>query len=125
VDKTRNYTKGKNGEEIAKKYLEETGMETIEMNFENKLGEIDLVMQDKEWLVFVEVKLKVGDRYGTPEEMINKRKLGQVRRVAESFLVMKPQIKKQFQKYRIDAVAIVLNEDKTIKRIRYYKNLYG
>jgi putative endonuclease len=125
VDKTRNYTKGKNGEEIAKKYLEEAGMETIEMNFENKLGEVDLIVKDKEWLVFVEVKLKVGDRYGTPEEMINKRKLSQVKRVAESFLVMKPQFKKQFEKYRIDAVAIVLKEDKTIKRIRHYKNLYG
>ena len=45
------------------------------MNYENKIGEIDLIVVDKDFLVFVEVKLKVGDMFGTPEEMINKRKL--------------------------------------------------
>ena len=72
----------------------------------------------------MEVKLKIGDKFGSPEEMISKYKLSQIRRVAETFLVLNPDISKRLVKYRIDAVCIVLNEDKTINRINYYENVY-
>ena len=88
------------------------------------MGEIDLIMSDKDWLVFVEVKLKIGNRFGQPEEMINKNKLNQIKRVAELFLVSESQIAQKFVRYRVDAVCIELNEDKTINRINYYDNLY-
>lgn len=122
--KKENYIKGKNGEELALEFLKNKGFSLIETNYENKIGEIDLIMTDKDWLVFVEVKLKVGDRFGTPEEMINKRKIFQVRKVAESYLVLENKIAKNFKKYRIDAVCIVLNEDLTIQRINHYENIY-
>ena len=35
--------------------------------------------------VFIEVKLKIGDQYGTPEEMISKGKISRVKRIAEGF----------------------------------------
>lgn len=122
--KTENYNKGKKGEEKAKDFLLKKGFGLVEMNYENKIGEIDLIMTDKDWLVFVEVKLKVGDKFGIPEEMINKRKLSQVKRVAESYLVLENKKVKQFKKYRIDGVCIVLNDDQTINRINHYENIY-
>lgn len=122
--KRENYNKGKNGEEIAREFLVNKGYEIIEMNYENKLGEIDLIIKDEDFLVFVEVKLKVGDKFGTPEEMINKRKLWQVKRVAESYLVLEKKTTKKFKKYRIDGVCVVLNDDKTINRVSHYKNIY-
>ncbi|HOR02089.1 MAG TPA: YraN family protein [Candidatus Woesebacteria bacterium] len=123
-NKVKNYKKGKEGEEIAKKFLEQKGFRLIESNYNNKLGEIDLIMSNKEVLVFVEVKLKVGDKFGSPEEMISKYKLNRIRRIAESFLMLNPEIKRNFLKYRLDAVCIVLNEDKTVTRINHYENLY-
>lgn len=123
-NKIQNYKKGREGEEIARDYLIKKGFYLIESNYSNKLGEIDLVMSDKDWLVFVEVKLKIGDKYGNPEEMISKNKLSKIRRVAESFLVLEPSIAKKYQKYRIDAVCIMLNENKKVERINYYENLY-
>jgi putative endonuclease len=123
-NKILNYKKGREGEEIAREFLKEKGFRLIESNYSNNLGEIDLIMSDKDWLVFVEVKLKIGDKYGTPEEMINKNKLAKVRRVSESFLVLEKETAKYFEKYRIDAVCIVLNEDKTVRSIKYYENLY-
>lgn len=122
-NKIQNYKKGKDGEEIAREYLIKKGFRLIESNYANKLGEIDIIMSDKDWLVFVEVKLKIGKKYGNPEEMIGKNKLRQIRRVAEGFLILE-KIAKKFFKYRIDAVCIVLNEDKTVERINYYENLY-
>jgi len=123
-NKIQNYKKGKEGEEIAREFLINKGFKLIESNYSNNLGEIDLVMSDKDWLIFVEVKLKIGDKYGTPEEMINKNKLRQIRRVAEAFLILESPISKNFSKYRIDAVCIVLGEDRKIQRINYYENLY-
>ncbi|MDD4106694.1 MAG: YraN family protein [Candidatus Shapirobacteria bacterium] len=122
--KIQNYKKGKEGEEIARNYLINKGFNLIESNYSNNLGEIDLIMSDKDWLVFVEVKLKIGNRFGQPEEMINKNKLSQIKRVAELFLVSESQIAQKFVKYRVDAVCIELNEDKTINRINYYDNIY-
>jgi putative endonuclease len=123
LNKIKNYKKGKEGEEFAREFLIQKGFQLIQSNYSNKLGEIDLIMVDKDILIFVEVKLKVGDKFGTPEEMINKRKLSQVRRVAEGFLVIEP-IAKKYTKYRIDAVCIVSDKDQIIDRISHYENVY-
>ena len=121
--KQQNYIKGKRGESMAKDYLIYKNFRFIESNYQNKIGEIDLVMSDKDVLVFVEVKLKVGDKYGQPEEMINRSKLTQIKRVAESYLVFNPEMCRLYKKYRIDAVCIVTDEDKEIKRISHYPSL--
>jgi len=122
--KKENYNKGKGGEEMAREFLLKKGFELVESNYENVIGEIDLIMIDKDFLVFIEVKLKIGDRFGIPEDMIDKRKLSKVKRVAESYLVLEKKKVKKFKKYRIDAVCIVLNQDQTIQRITHYENIY-
>jgi putative endonuclease len=116
-NKVQNYNKGKVGEEMAKEYLIGKGLVFIESNFEVDIGEIDLIMSDKEWLVFVEVKYKANDRMGLPEEMINRRKISQVKRVAEIYLMKNPELGKRFCKYRIDGVCILGEQ------LNYYCNL--
>jgi len=118
-----NFSKGRDGEGLAKNYLENKGMMWLESNHVNNLGEIDLIMKDKDVVVFVEVKLKIGDRYGTPEEMISRGKLARVRRIAEAYLIINPKISKNFNKYRIDAVCIVKNFDGEMERINHYENV--
>lgn len=115
--KELNYQKGRYGEDIAKEFLINRGYELVEMNYENKIGEIDLIMIDGEYLVFVEVKYKSDDKFGLPEEMINQNKLVQIRKVAESYLMINSQLRHRFLKYRIDAVCILG------RKINYYKNL--
>lgn len=117
--KAKNYKKGKVGERIARRYLERKGWKWVESNYKNQRGEIDLIMEDNDTLVFVEAKLKLGERYGRPEEMISRAKIGQIRRVAEAYVVLE---KPSWQKFRIDAVCIVI-KDKRIKRISHYENL--
>jgi putative endonuclease len=117
--KVQNYRKGKAGEDRAREFLIEKGFKLIESNFGIDIGEIDLIMSDKDWLVFIEVKYKSDDYMGKPEEMIDRRKLFQVRKVAEIFLMNNPAIKKRFEKFRIDAVCILGSS------IKHYENLYG
>jgi putative endonuclease len=112
--KTENYNKGKKGEEVAVEYLLKKGFKLVEKNYENELGEIDLIMTDKDWLVLVEVKYKTDDFLGLPEEMINKNKLYQVKKVAESYVFLQ---KPKQVKYRIDAVCILGN------KIKHYENI--
>lgn len=108
--KKYNYQKGKNGEEIAKTFLEKAGYHILEMNYSNGVGEIDLIATDANTLVFVEVKMKTDDYFGQPEEMITKGKLARVRRVAEIYLLLNKKIKTNYPKQRIDAVCILGNE---------------
>jgi putative endonuclease len=117
MTKQRNYQKGRDQENRAKEFLIERGLELIETNYKNKLGEIDVVMSDGDCLVFVEVKYKANDLMGLPEEMLDQKKLLQIRRVAEVYLMTLPELRQKFKKYRIDAVCILGRE------IRYYKNV--
>ncbi len=112
-----NFIKGRQAEGEARVYLEKQGFKFISANYKNKIGEIDLIMSDNDWLVFVEVKYKSDDRMGIPEEMIDKNKIWQVKRVAESFLMERKKDLKKFEKYRIDAVCILGKE------IKHYENI--
>ena len=116
--KQYNFAKGRFNETIAKEYLIKNGFCFLESNFEIDCGEIDLIMSKNDCLVFVEVKYKSNDLMGKPEEMIGKRKIYQIRRVAEIYLLKNPLIKSIYRKYRIDAVCILGND------IKHYENIY-
>ncbi len=121
--KTQNFKKGRVGEEIARKFLLEKGFEIIEQNYSNDLGEIDIIALDNEWLVFVEVKLKIGDRFGLPEEMISKGKIWQIKRVAEMWLLKNEKMRRKYPQQRIDAVCIVTDTDYNVLSLKYYDNI--
>ena len=74
-------------------------------------------------LVFVEVKLKIGDQYGSPEEMITPHKITQVQNTATAFLLKNVKLEAEFDSWRIDAVCIVLGEDKQILSLNHWENI--
>jgi len=117
--KTKNITIGYLGEAMAKEYLENQGYKIIEQNYKTKYAEIDLVTWDRKELVFVEVKTKAGERFGAPEEAINRRKIRRLIRNAKAYVIRKNYTKN----YRIDAVCIVLDETNNPERISHYKNI--
>ena len=121
--KQENFKKGRIGEEIAKKYLLEKGFEIIEQNYSIDVGEIDIIALHNNWLVFVEVKLKVGDQFGSPEEMISKGKIWQIRRVAEMWLLNNEKMRRLHPQQRIDAVCIVTDTDYNVESLKYYDNI--
>lgn len=123
--KQKNYEEGKVGENIAKDFLQKKGYKLVDANFRLRGGEIDLIFTKDGKLIFAEVKLKVGQRFGSPEEMIDKRKIYQVQKIAQLYLLQNKEVSKKFDSYRIDAVCIVLNEDKSVDRITHYENITG
>ncbi len=117
--KTKNLETGRIGEAIAQEYLRKKGYKIIDQNYKTKFGEIDLIVCDKKTLVFVEVRAKVGDDLGTPEDSLNREKIKKLIKNAAVYV-----LHKDYQKsYRIDAVCIVLEEDHTINRVTHYQNI--
>ncbi len=119
MTKQFNRIKGKDGEEMAAHYLRENGYQIIDQNNSTKFGELDLIATKNDILVFVEVKFKQTEDFGTPEEMIGINKLNQVRRTAELYLLTNPDIAKNYDKYQIDAICIV----EETGRISHHENL--
>lgn len=109
---------GQLSETMAADYLTGKGFILLERNFGNKFGEIDIIAQDQDTLVFVEVKAKTGITYGPPEEMITPGKLAKIRHIADLYL------KDQKLPCRIDVMAIVLDEHHQLIRLTHYPNVY-
>jgi len=116
---------GQIGEEMARKFLEEKGYKILEQNYRTRFAEIDLVAEkpegflEKPKLVFVEVRTKVGENFGSPEDTINKKKLWKVLWNAKSYTGFK-----NWQgACRIDAVCIVLNRDMSVSRLTHHENI--
>lgn len=78
--------KGRDSEELAKIYLEQHGLTLIERNFRCRLGEIDLIMEDRGQLVFVEVRSRKNDLYGHALDTIDMRKRQRLQRTAQVYL---------------------------------------
>lgn len=110
---------GKQGEDMAVELLKDNGYQILDQNNSTKWGELDVIATKENILIFVEVKLKTSEDFGTPEEMISKNKLIQVKRTAEMYLLNNPDIAKKYDRYQIDAICIV----KDTGRITHYENI--
>ena len=84
--KSQNRIKGKIGETLAIKYLEEQGYKILETNYSNKLGEIDIIAKDNDRIVFVEVKERASAKFGYPREAVNYYKQQKIQMVANCYL---------------------------------------
>lgn len=76
---------GQRGENVAARYLRNSGYTIIVRNFRCNLGEIDIVAKDGKTLVFVEVKTRTVDE-PTPEDQVNTVKRHQLTKAAKLYL---------------------------------------
>jgi len=112
---------GQEGERIAARHLQKQGYRIIERNFRTRFGEIDLIAQKGSLLAFIEVKARIGNEdFGQAEWPITKRKIAQVKRMAEVYLVKK---QPDYQNLRIDAITIIISPEGEIISLKHWKNL--
>lgn len=84
--KDKGNTDGALAESMAADYLQRRGLTVLERNFRVRGGEIDLVCQEGESLVFVEVRLRRNVRFGGGFESIDKRKQARIILAAKHYL---------------------------------------
>ena len=82
---TNNRETGSRYEEKAREFLESRGFIILEKNFRTRLGEIDLIGKEEEYLVFIEVKHRRNTSYGLPEEAVNFKKQRTICRVSDVY----------------------------------------
>jgi putative endonuclease len=79
-------TLGETGEIAAVEFLRKAGYRILARNYKTPLGEIDIVAQDGETLVFIEVKARSTSSFGSPGEAVDRKKQGKIGRVALYYL---------------------------------------
>jgi len=101
VDRRR---QGAHYEALAAAFLTEKGLRLLDKNYNSPYGELDLVLEEGETLVFCEVKARRSFRYGDPLEAVTARKRQRICKTALHYLWQKPQY--QGRACRFDVVAI-------------------
>lgn len=115
------------GENIACTYLLQKGYSIIERNFQNtkgyKYGEIDIIAQHENKIIFVEVKTrKASTKSSTlPEENISPTKVRNLEKIATTYI----QIHNLWNvAYRFDALAIVIHIDTKVAKVKHIEDIF-
>lgn len=81
---------GDDAESQACDYLQQQGLTLVERNYRTRRGEIDLIMRHNTTLVFVEVRLRGSDRFGSAAESVTARKQRRIITAAQHYLQQQP-----------------------------------
>ncbi len=101
---------GIKGEDLATKFLKKKGFRIISRNYKTPLGEIDIIAEDGETLVFVEVKTRTDNSFGLPFEAVDHRKKEKLRKVALYYL---KNVRKKDVASRFDVLSIRAGDKKS------------
>lgn len=109
---------GAKGEKIAAEYLKKQGYKIVAKNVHSAHGEIDIIAEDRDFLVFAEVKARRDDPkrfadYGLPCEAVNKTKQQHILYTARVYLETHPTEKE----IRFDVLEVYLGESARVNHI--------
>lgn len=91
------------GEQIIAEYLEEKGFSLVARNWHSRYGEIDIVAENQEWILFVEVKTRKNARFSQPYEAVDWRKQEKIRLTVELYLQENPTVLQP----RLDVASVI------------------
>jgi putative endonuclease len=111
---------GQLGERAAKKHLQRQGLKYLTANFRTDRGEIDLVMRDKDCLVFVEVKTRSSEEWVRPAAAVDAERRRRLTRAGLDYLRL---LRNPPVKVRFDIVEVLL-ADGVVREIRHLPNSF-
>ena len=110
---------GRHGEDLAADFLDRKGYTILRRNFRLRSGEIDIIAQDGNLLVFIEVKTRSCSRFGSPFDAVDVHKQHQITRTALAF--MSSEMPRDTA-VRFDVIGVYL--DGNTPRIEHLKNAF-
>ncbi|MDH5485222.1 MAG: YraN family protein [Gammaproteobacteria bacterium] len=111
-------TKGQLAEQLACNYLQHQGLTLLDKNYHCRQGEIDLIMQDKTTLVFVEVRFRKNNLFGGASASVTQKKQHKLHTTALDYL----QKHGKNSNARFDVIAIT--GDIKVEHIEWIKNAF-
>ena len=109
---------GKFGQQLAGQFLQKRNYKILVENYFTRLGEIDIIAQRDEQLVFIEVKTRLSDKYGLPEEAVTKAKK---EKIINAALIYLEENLVDHDNWRIDCLAIEIDKHNKKALIRHHK----
>ncbi len=114
------------GEREAGEFLQKNGYTILKTNYRvGRLGEIDIIANDNEYICFIEVKTRRTSTFGSPGEAVTKTKQQKIRQIAAIYLT---NTRKMDSKVRFDVVEILMNKTmenaNSIKSINLIKDAF-
>lgn len=110
------------GEDIACDYLKKKGYKIIERNFRKKYQEIDIIAISDSTLVFIEVKTRRSNPFGSPFDSIAPWKLRHLVNLAQFYKMLHPNLPDNM---RIDAIGIILSSGNKLESLEHLENISG
>ena len=107
------------GEKLAQDFLKKQGFRIKETNYRCPEGEIDIIAEHKDYLVFIEVRTKKSLAFGSPEESITPAKMERLRAITAHYQQTHDNLPAL---WRIDVVAVELNQKGKLSRIELIEN---
>ena len=111
---------GQYWERKAESFLHRRGLTTRERNFNCRAGEIDLIMNDGNMLVFVEVRFRNNVAYGSGADTVSTRKQKRLTRAALYFLCRNPRF--SLKPCRFDVISVGKSQGQT--EFRWIRNAF-
>lgn len=116
-----NIDKGRLGEKYTVKFLKKHKYKIIECNMRNRYSEIDIIAENKEYIIFVEVKTRSSGQVIPPSAAVNKAKQLKIMKAARYYLSYASCSQKQ---PRFDVAEVFLNEKNRPERINYISGAF-
>ncbi len=104
---------------MAEKYLRKKGFSVLERNYKNKYGEIDIIAQSGDVLVFVEVRSSSTQNFGSPEETVDHKKMEKMKKNALALTTLW----KWEGACRLDLVCVFLYKNGELKKVEHYEDI--
>jgi putative endonuclease len=110
------------GEEHAARYLTSRGYRVLERNYRTSRGEVDIIAEHGDTLVFVEVKARSSDEFGEPREAVTTWKQRRIARAAAAYLSAK---ERRERATRFDVVEVSITPQGRVEKIDVIEGAFG
>jgi len=114
---------GQVNEDIASQYLMQHGLKFLTKNFHSRQGEIDLIMQDQQTLVFIEVKYRKNNNFGGAISAVPYKKQQKIRQTA-TFYLQQHELNAYNTPCRFDVIAMQGQGNTQAPDITWLKNAF-
>lgn len=113
---------GLQGEEFAAEHLISLGYRIVGRNWRCPRGELDLIAEDEEAIVFVEVRSRRDTgTFGSPEESVDARKQKKVRDIAQYYLYLGRALERRV---RFDVITVLFTSEGEFTKLNHVKHAF-
>jgi len=104
---------GKQGEQLAKEFLENSNYVILETNYRYKKAEIDIIATKENILAIVEVKTRTSTHFGEPESFVNNKKIKLILEATNAYIIEKD----LDLEVSLDIISVVIGKENEINHI--------